>query len=358
VKGRALPAVALALFVLAGCDDGERASAPDGMDVVSLAELGWEAEFGLADPGNPLALLNRVRDAVVVQDEILILDGSPPWVRVFDRSGAFVRSMVLAGDGPGEARNPLSITGTGTDEFLLGEATRITRFDREGNHLQTAPLYDYLVRGALSVCDDAVITLARARGESATPPGLLLRLSGNGVLLDTLVVLDPMREQVAPAVHPAFLSSRGRDLLVYSEEAERDRLLTVDCDDGELQTILLPPLGTPGRWGPYPEPDGPGIAQYPAGPPLPAGALPVGDSVLWAAQVVVEAPEPDSLTVLSLLARDGTEVGRLVVQGWIMLLDGTEDGAILIRARDPVDRVLLVRLSRVLAILSDPERVG
>jgi hypothetical protein len=348
-----IPVLAFTILAIVSCEGMERSPAPDVIDVVSLAELGWEAEFGLSGAGNPLALLNRVRDAIAIQDEILILDGSPPWIRVYDRSGSFLRSMVLAGDGPGEARNPLSITGTGTDGFLLSEPSRVTRFDRAGSPLDVTSFENFFVRGAVDACDGAVVALARARGESASPPGLLLRLSSDGASLDTMVVMGPMREQFAPATHPSFLSAQGGEILIYPEEADRERLLSVTCAAGEQETIPLRPLGTPGRWGAYPEPDGPGVVQHPAEPPFPAGAIPLGDSVIWAAQILAGEASRDSLTVLSVMTRDGGEVGRLIVAGWIMLMDGTSDAGILIRARDPVDRVLVVSSERILALLSD-----
>ncbi len=53
--------------------------------------------------------------------DLVVLDNAPPFVRVFDSHGAFVRSFGESGDGPGEFRGPRSLSMLPGDNILIDD---------------------------------------------------------------------------------------------------------------------------------------------------------------------------------------------------------------------------------------------
>lgn len=82
------------------CERGPRSS--EAKPLLSHTEIGIGAEFGVRGDEDRLALLRRPMDAIFSGDEVLVPDAAPPWVRVFDREGHFLRAMVRRGEGASE----------------------------------------------------------------------------------------------------------------------------------------------------------------------------------------------------------------------------------------------------------------
>ncbi len=65
---------------------------------------------------------------------IVALDIVPPYVRVFDSTGVLQTAFVPGGEGPGEARDPVSLT-VSNEQVLLVQPGRISWFDYSGELL-------------------------------------------------------------------------------------------------------------------------------------------------------------------------------------------------------------------------------
>ncbi len=123
---RKLLPVALSVFFLTGC--GEEASdTPDTSetDQISIDSDGDILEMSIVGTiGVELGDSNYVLGAVQQIDHdldgnILVLDRSACCVRVFSPSGEFIRQISNEGDGPGEVRNPMSMTVVGDGRIFV-----------------------------------------------------------------------------------------------------------------------------------------------------------------------------------------------------------------------------------------------
>jgi hypothetical protein len=139
--------------------------------------------------------------------EIIVADRGTRSVRVYDRSGTFVRKLGGAGSGPGEFRDPAQVVIPSGDSVLVWdqEAFRVTRFDLAGQLLgvetldlaglikaSTPPLYpggvelletgDYLVR----LAEKAAIKRPPALSEPFRDRSGALRVSRDLSTIDTL----------------------------------------------------------------------------------------------------------------------------------------------------------------------------
>ncbi len=86
-----------------------------------------------ADASEPAFELARVRSAIRFGDLVQIANGVPPEIRIFDRSGAHVRTTGGSGDGPGEFRAIFGAWRAGDSLVIYDPGTgRITYFDESG----------------------------------------------------------------------------------------------------------------------------------------------------------------------------------------------------------------------------------
>lgn len=309
----------LLFVVLGSCGAPDLDS--DDRPPIRLEELEGVVEFG-RDGGSPLSLLHRVVDGAFLNDEVVILDASPPWVRVFDRSGNFSRSMVESGQGPGEAESPMMLATTALNHLLVHDQRGIVRVDAAGTFQSFIPrTAGYMSRGTVQACGDDLLAMGYPpAGED--PQGMIARMDPAGVLADTLVTFGPVRFNNRRH-HPWFNEAEDDRLLFYSEERDTFRLMEVACDGTLVREIPIDSLGPGERWE--------GLSLHPPAPPLPAGLARIGDQVLWARNV--EAADHDgsmdSLTVITAYGLDG-QLRRLSLLGWYRILESDRDGNVLL----------------------------
>ena len=123
---RNLIPVTLAIFFLLGCG-GEAANAPESSetDQISIESEGEILEMSIVSTiGVEMGDSNYVLGAVQQIDHdldgnILVLDRSACCVRVYTPGGEFVRQISNEGDGPGEVRNPMSMTVVGDGRIFV-----------------------------------------------------------------------------------------------------------------------------------------------------------------------------------------------------------------------------------------------
>ena len=145
----------------------------------------WTGEEGWRVPAEPELVLGTlaaspeeqlvevVAAARQADGDIVLVDRGAPAVRLFDETGAFLRTLGGRGSGPGEYRDPTSVLVTVGDSIVVwdDQLYRATRYDPSGNQV------------AVHTLDRA--TLARAVEPPLYPgPGMPLR---NGDVLVRLV---------------------------------------------------------------------------------------------------------------------------------------------------------------------------
>lgn len=106
-----------------------------GAETTESAKQPAPVLFSIGDhlEGRSEEIFTDVMDARLTPNghHIVILDASPPYVRIFDREGVLERALVPEGDGPAEARSPHSIAVTDSS-FALAEPGRISVHRLEG----------------------------------------------------------------------------------------------------------------------------------------------------------------------------------------------------------------------------------
>ena len=279
--------------------------------VEAQAPLTWDdvgviSTFGEAEQAGWLSLLRRPRDAVIRGENVLILDESPPWIRVFKRDGEFLEALVSGGEGPGEAVRPSSLATASGDGFVLTDRLGVSRFDPEGRLLAFTRRTAYAAMGAVEACSGRLFAVTRATLPEAA--AVLGEITPGGSL-DTLLVFAPSRLN-GRAHHTWFSHGDAFGLLVYPEEAGRPRLLRIGCDGEILREITLDPLG-PGQRAEILQSGT--IEVTPAEPPFPAGLALVDGFVLWAVQ------ERDSTTSITAYGSEEARL-RVTIDGWYQLL--------------------------------------
>lgn len=308
------------LFVMVASLLGLSSCTSEKGRVEAQAPLTWDdvgviSTFGEVEQAGWLPLLRRPRDAVIRGEDVLILDESPPWIRVFKRDGEFLEALVSDGEGPGEAVRPSSLTTASGDGFVLTDRLGISRFNREGRLLAFTRRTAYAAMGAVEACSGRLFVVTRATlPEAAAVLGEIMP----GGSLDTLLVFAPSRLN-SRAHHTWFNHGDASGLLVYSEEAGRPRLLRIGCDGEILREITLDPLGHGQRAAILQSGT---IEVTAAEPPFPAGLALVDGFVLWAVQ------ERDSTTSITAYGSEEARL-RVTIDGWYQILGNGPRGDLL-----------------------------
>ena len=96
------------------------------------------ADVGVEGVQDTLAIIANVQAARidVAHKQIVVLDASAPYIKIFDWNGKFVRSFLARGGGPKEAEYPVSIGLLGDSLLLVAELSgRLRTFDLMGQQI-------------------------------------------------------------------------------------------------------------------------------------------------------------------------------------------------------------------------------
>lgn len=115
----------------------------------------------------PAATLGRIRDVLVLEDQILVADQMSDRVVAFSLDGSFLGAVGRDGDGPGEFRNPVSLLRANDGTVLVSDVSaRITRVDEALELLDVFTVQDWSRVGRLNrVGQDIVLFQPSTRDE-------------------------------------------------------------------------------------------------------------------------------------------------------------------------------------------------
>jgi hypothetical protein len=345
LRSRIVFASAVALFVSGACGDQQEAV---GMrsPPLTLADIDVKMEFG-GENDEWLGVLRRPMDAVLMENEVIVLDAAPPWVRVFSRDGRYLRAMVDRGEGPGEARLPYTLRGTEDGGLIVAHSRGIESLDSDGTVRQSVRhAGEYSIRGATEACGGRILALGRRSGD-AGGEALILPYESGAVLPEAIAVFDTMRPQAQiRRRHASFLRRSDGGMILYPEETNHHRLMEIACDGSVIRELHVDPLGLPERTAlPPPGERAPGrFAVRAAEPPFPGGIAEINGRVLWAALVADSLLDGriDSTTVVTAFDSTGG-AAQLSIRGWYQLFDSDSKGMLLLGNADGLHpSVLLV----------------
>ena len=123
------------------------------------ARLVEEASIGV-DVGANEYMFGEVDALSATDDEIYVLDGQVPALRVYGMAGRHLRDIGSEGDGPGEFREPGSLAIGADGHIYVRDASnaRITIFSSDGQELDTLPLSgDYFTSLQMVLTEDGTL---------------------------------------------------------------------------------------------------------------------------------------------------------------------------------------------------------
>ncbi|HEX6370010.1 MAG TPA: hypothetical protein VF006_13905 [Longimicrobium sp.] len=210
------------MVLLATASCGERtASARQGEETdAAVAQWSLARAPELRIGGNDTdGGLHRVMDAVRLHDgTVAVANAGAHQIRVVAPDGRTLRDVGQEGHGPGEFQFP-GWVGVRGDTLVVADmlASRVSRFTREGTHLESARFSEAagLFPQVVGQYRDGTLLVAADEAVDSRKPGVvrgrtaLLRLRPDGSLLDTLTLV-PSSEQFAT------VSADGRRFKVES----------------------------------------------------------------------------------------------------------------------------------------------
>ena len=146
------------------------------------ALLGSGVRIGAqVDPGSEAEAFARIRDAQLTPDGrfIVVLDASPPFVRVFNPDGSLETAFVARGEGPGEAELPEALA-VSNDRILVLEPGRASVLTFEGELIEDRAI-SFWPTSAARDCGDGFL----AYGAGADRDGGIVWLRSFRTLEDT-----------------------------------------------------------------------------------------------------------------------------------------------------------------------------
>ena len=144
-----------------GGDVASRESGAEGREVVDVsasleALLGSGVRIGAhVDPDSEAEAFLRILDAQLTPDGrfIVALDGSPPFVRVFNPDGSLEAAFVPRGEGPGEAESPEALA-VSNDRILVLEPGRASALTFDGELIGDRAIEFWPTSAARGCADD------------------------------------------------------------------------------------------------------------------------------------------------------------------------------------------------------------
>lgn len=211
-----------------------------GQDLDLVREIG-------APEGSPEYTFFRISDlALGPRGELLVLDGGAKTVAVYDSTGVFLRRFGREGNGPGEFQSPNRIRIEG-DEVVVFDwwQSRVTRFSREGEVLQTDPLprpSNLHLSRTYPMADGSIIGVSTFRASPGSPDHepfvRVVHLADGDV--DTLLSMEPgyvmwrAPEGIPWGVVPDPLGKTGA-VAVWGDSM----LALVDATEAKLQVVRV-----------------------------------------------------------------------------------------------------------------------
>lgn len=222
---------ALPYLALLACGESDPA-VRDAEPVLAVAEplvtIGRQLE------GPPGEIFTEIVDGRITPDgrHVVLLDASPPYVRVFDREGTLIDALAPEGDGPTEARDPHSVAVTDSS-FALAEIGRISITSLEGDRLATFRELSFIPQSIARGCAGDWIVYGPGRDADSIRWLHALSAAEDSTTARTIFADE---NPGLPTIVRRFRPVVARDgrVLVYHDAPDTPRILEFDCPDYEL----------------------------------------------------------------------------------------------------------------------------
>jgi hypothetical protein len=318
---------------LAGCETEDasvaRAEFPAGT-------TGAPVQIGAAE--TPDAAIGRVVAARFTGngERVVVLDYTPPYVKVFRRDGTLDTAFLAHGGGPLEMRDPAALAIAGDSLILVADGSRrVAVFTMDGQ-LRGEGRTEYPVLAAASGCDGEWLAYGPAFERGARPSWLhRLRMTSGATSSEDLEFRDALGGIISNGV-PYGIVQSGDTTRVWHVLTENPSVLGWAC--GERQPSAWKVSALSRRQDPKARGQSARMAVEPGRRTL-AGMAAVNGGVILAAQVVPKPGQPTQ-TEFTLVTPEGEQT--VAVPGAYVLRDGHPRMGVLVSTTDPVPRLFTI----------------
>ncbi len=344
-------------FLLTACNAGDAPPRTREVDSLFHGDIAAVTRIGNAD--DPVRSFTRIVDVAASPDgsRVVVLDASPPFVRLFDREGRD-RAFLQRGDGPGESRGPWAVA-AGADGFLiLDRAPKL--FDWGGALVAEGRLPGFIGLAAIAGCKGDWLVYGPGQGQHEFAWLHSLNVTAPDSFSDHAWLADTARPRRIGLGALYGLSRGAGRFVLYHTNGSPPGLMQWSCENPEPQSMpdlafLVPP---PPETTVEPTEGGVMISgTIGFNVPSFAGLAWLDEALLWIEHVMIvplPGKEPDVETRLRLV-ENGIEYSA-TVQGDFTLRGSTAEGTLLFTTIEPWPQVLLVDGAALRAALLQARR--
>ncbi len=342
-----LAVVCGAALALGACGDGgER-----GARLAFPAEQTGGVRVGSVESADPDATIGMVVAARFTEggEHVVVLDFTPPFVKVFRRDGTLERAFVTAGDGPREMRHPMALAVAGDSLVLVAAGPRVAVFGLDGQPRGEGRTR-FPVLAAEAGCGGEWIAYGPSLGTRETPWLHRIRLGPAGVRTADLEFREPIG---APTVGSglAYGIARNADTVrVWHVLGDGAAVLGWRCGQGRPDAWAVQPLDQRGA-SPRRQGEMVRMTIEPGSRSLSGMAAVPGGVVLAAS--VVPARGDSATTELTRVTAEGERT--VVVRGDYTLRDSHPRHGVLVSTTDPAPRLFTISRHDLVALFASPD---
>lgn len=330
--------------VCVGCDrgGGER---PEPIVLRDLRAVSFAVTTSVGSADNA-SQLGMVASARLVGTHLVALDIMPPFVKVYDSAGVFVRAFGEKGGGPGEIDNPVAIAAVGDSAIITADFDgRLITWALDGSVLAQSrpdgfrPMTMVSCGGFLLLYGPGQITAGRTTWLRKMEGGEVFDAA---MLVDSVVVGQPL----GYGGRPYGLITLDDGFALRHEFGPTPKLLTGSCaNSGNLRPVMeLRPIE------PRPLPRGGAVQAGSPDLPVAVGLARIGETFLLGDYYRSGASRYADTTVIVAVS-DRTR-DTILVPGRVVLQDSHPAYGVLFSTTDPEPALFLVRAREL-----DPSRL-
>jgi len=350
MSDRRIPAAAVPLLFACAAAAACREAPPAG-DARVFDAPARRLEIVADENGPAEAVVGRVVAARVTEGgrHVVVLDFAPPYVKVFDSKGRFVRAFLRSGGGPGEALHPVALAASGdTAIFVADVSGRLMVFGMDGRLRHEATETRTRVLAATAGCAGDWVVYGPRAGSGAHPPTWLhrVRVGTGGTMVSRDLLPDSLASDRLPMGIAYGLVSDGRRVRALHTLGAAPVLATWGCGDAAVRLAAHDIPGREKRAAAQRRGDRARLEIAP-GSRSRGGMAAVAGGVVIAELVVGRPPT----TELTLLRDDGTR-RTAAVQGDYVIRDSRPGVGVLVSSTDPVPRLFLISEAELLALFA------
>lgn len=320
--------------VIYGCAGGGGAQGDSRPTFAELAAVTTSKDSASPSGGQ----LGMIASAKFVGHYIVVLDVMPPFLKLFDSSGTFIKSFANKGGGPGEMENPVAMTARGDTAITVATyGGRFLTWNLGGELLADTTM---TLPPAMAMVDCNGHLLLYGPGAPTAGVSQWLRDLGDGSGLPR----EALRDSIIPGqprgygARPYGFVVRGDEFVLRHEFGPSPRVVLRGCSGtGEAHS-----LASLSFMEPLPSPSGSALPAPPKDEPVSLGLGALGDGTIVLADYYREGATRFADSTLLVFVSGSTRDSALV-PGRVVIEDSRPTTGVLFARATPEPELLILR---------------